>query len=228
MRKKRNLNTKKSTIDRQHQNSENVMPDGNFQKLSEKPSAIKVARKDQDILYLANGYAVSAKCVQVENIKPSEFINKNEESFLTSPTSANNNSFLKYLIQKYKSQNIDTQNQLNKSSTNINNSFLQASNVNEVTVSPLKHDTISHSIPITITPLQPTLQPTSTPSTTTIINEYSVSSKKSSHDSAAKSGTSGSTSGGSGSSNKNSKLISQIIEANATKAIQQQQYNNDK
>ncbi len=168
------MNTKQSTTDQQHHNLENITPIGS------KSSKVKVAQKDQDIVYLANGYAVSAKCVEIENIKPSEFIRKNEESFSTSPTSANNSSFLKYLIQKYKSQNIDSpSNKIaiitnNDNNNNINNS-LQASQIKEAIASPLKPETIPQAIPITAVPLLTTaLPPTTAPSTPTLA-EYSIS-----------------------------------------------------
>lgn len=67
---------------------------------------LKVASKNQDIYYLSNGYAVSSKCVEVENVAPSEFVKRNEianDSFSTGGS-----SFLKYLIQKYKNQNQET------------------------------------------------------------------------------------------------------------------------
>lgn len=70
-------------------------------------SKLKVAKKDQDILYLVNGYSVSSKCVEVENIQPSEFIKKREQSIEKSPGNSpdNSSSFIRYLIQKYKNQN---------------------------------------------------------------------------------------------------------------------------
>lgn len=71
-------------------------------------SNIKVAKKDQDIYYLSNGYAVSSKCVELENLKPSEFVKKNELSNDSFSNANGSSSFLKYLIQKYKNQNQET------------------------------------------------------------------------------------------------------------------------
>ena len=112
----------------------------------------------------------------MESIKPSEFVKKHEQ------ISDNSNSFLKFLIQKYKQQKqerlVTSKEHQPKSS---NNSPVQEhSNLVNQNEAPKKSTEL-----------------------TTPTNKSNSSSST---------------------SNKNSKLISQIIEANATKAIQQQHH----
>lgn len=77
-------------------------------KIKEEETQIQAAttepiNEDTNILYLANGYAVSSNLVQIKTNKPSEFIKEYETN------EDEDNSFLKNLIQKYKKQKEEKQ-----------------------------------------------------------------------------------------------------------------------
>jgi len=135
----------------------------------------------------------------VENIKPSEFIKKNEIS-PDSSSNNNDNSFLKYLIHKYKNQNQESPGAAKEHSFSKSN-----------TTSPTQESTSAAC-------LNTSNSTASNNSSHTPSGPTEHSTKKSSESASKSSSTSGPSA-----SNKNSKLISQIIEANATKAVQQQQ-----
>lgn len=176
----KNRTSNKLLIRKRHKKTNSLLENSqNNSESSEVKQVYKIAKKDEDMLYLTNGYAVSSKCVEVENIKPSEFVKKTD--IYEKNNIENSSSFLKYLIQKYRNQNQDA--------TNKKESSLPKSPIH----SPIQETVISHPLP-----------------------SIEHNSKKSNE-----TNKTGSTN--TSTSNKNSKLISQIIEANATKAVQKQQ-----